>query len=648
MPTLIFTGVSSGLGLHVLRLVLDRLTSLPTPSSSASPSSFVWRLICGTRAPQPSPEQVKLSHAADAFPELVELLWLPLDLADGMMGSTREFVRLVREEYGVEEVQGVVLNAAVWGGAGGEGKRGRVGGEEYVEEAVVNHFAQHHLVQLLLPLLKTAASASPAPFIPPRIVYTSSNLHESVGSLDDLPSVLTASPPTSSKMRYAASKIAALIGAQSLLEDFSSSSVGVDVVAVSPGFVPTTGLSRHSGWVGQLLMRYVMSWAPFAVTEDEGAARILRALPLPSSSLSSASDLSSLLSSSRASQNPRLLYLSGPSTAPLDEVAKPVGGALGRVLREVERGEEGAREGWEGVKGRWAPFPCTVHQLQNRYDKHTFPGGMKVMELIQKFPHAFLKWTAILQSDQYFFPDAAFSDEWRSRWPVDAVMVRGGSGTAQNPYEIYCPAYAVVLNKLQVGHEIGWAMPNPSYHHVERKLEPGPNCYNVAISDSRRTAPGHQSRRIGLSGMGEVFRNGVRSASSNPNHPVLVTPFAMRSKDHRQTSIGKFLTGMFAKMHRSQEFLMIALVRGQSNGPETLTWDFTYFKKEDCPELCIRVCHSMTERRRLEAHLQRYASYPKDSLVIRQPEARELGKSRACVPEGRGDQRVVVRRSRSF
>ncbi|GAA5973053.1 hypothetical protein JCM8115_001455, partial [Rhodotorula mucilaginosa] len=43
----------------------------------------------------------------------------------------------------------------------------------------------------------------------------------------------------------------------------------VDVVAVSPGFVPATNLSRDSTWFVRWLMRHVVCWFPFAVSVEE-------------------------------------------------------------------------------------------------------------------------------------------------------------------------------------------------------------------------------------------------------------------------------------------------------------------------------------------------------------------------------------------
>ncbi|WIA23871.1 hypothetical protein OEZ85_013521 [Tetradesmus obliquus] len=54
----------------------------------------------------------------------------------------------------------------------------------------------------------------------------------------------------------------------------SSSSRRLVVNAVTPGFVPTTELSRYAGPLGRFAMKHIISWAPFAVTEQEAASRV--------------------------------------------------------------------------------------------------------------------------------------------------------------------------------------------------------------------------------------------------------------------------------------------------------------------------------------------------------------------------------------
>ncbi|GAA6039575.1 hypothetical protein JCM8097_008401 [Rhodosporidiobolus ruineniae] len=389
MPTLLCTGCSSGLGLTTLSLLLD---SLASSSSSSSP----LRILAATRSPALSAAHSALSTRARTLGG--DLDWITgIDLRD--LPSVARFADQVKHR--TDEVDCLFLNAGAWTS---ELRTVELqNGEVWAEEAVVNCFAQHYLAQLLLPLLEKAASrAARERTTPPRVVFTSSKLHESISSLDDLlpllrppsPSSSSPLPPTTTstgKHRYAASKLAALLSAQSLKDDLAARRVGADVLAVSPGFVPSTALSRESPWAGRWLMRNVVARvAPFAVTEEEGAKRLLRALPppfslpRPSSSSSSSSSsahpsssgpsgdfdpLSALLLTRRANPTHHpLVFLSGPSTAAVEEVAKE--GNLSAALREVLPSAEGAtggeeeegrrREG-EKVRGVWAP---SVEELE--------------------------------------------------------------------------------------------------------------------------------------------------------------------------------------------------------------------------------------------------------------------------------------------
>ncbi|KAF6256852.1 hypothetical protein COO60DRAFT_1526917 [Scenedesmus sp. NREL 46B-D3] len=59
-----------------------------------------------------------------------------------------------------------------------------------------------------------------------------------------------------------------------LQQGSDSSSKRLVVNAVTPGFVPTTELSRYAGPLGRFAMKHVISWAPFAVTVKEAASRV--------------------------------------------------------------------------------------------------------------------------------------------------------------------------------------------------------------------------------------------------------------------------------------------------------------------------------------------------------------------------------------
>ncbi|GAA5988879.1 hypothetical protein JCM11641_002108 [Rhodosporidiobolus odoratus] len=350
MRTLVATGCSSGLGLSALSLFIDRVIQQPSASAAR------WQIIAGHRTTL-SGDADRLTARAAAYTEVIDLIWLPLDLRD--TDNVETFARRITDHHSVNRVEILFLNAAVWTNNLRVVDRRK---NTWAEEAVVNHFSQDHLIKLLLPLLeKAAASASEHAAIAPRIVYTTSSLHASIASTAEIPALLgpfplSASPSPSTvpqstaKQRYVASKLAALMSAQSWKMKFADQegSAVIDVLAVSPGFVPSTGLSRESSTLGRWVMQNLVSWAPLAVTEEEGARRLLRALPHPASFSaaqpdSADSDLFALLTSSRSPTTP-LVYLSGPSTAPLEEVQGKLGGAfMDWLAQEEARGTTDAR-----------------------------------------------------------------------------------------------------------------------------------------------------------------------------------------------------------------------------------------------------------------------------------------------------------------
>ncbi|BGP03812.1 hypothetical protein NBRC10513v2_007553 [Rhodotorula toruloides] len=249
------------------------------------------------------------------------------------LSSVEAFTRRVKDVLNEDEgVDVLFINAAVYNMSA---RTVDLAGTAWTQEAVVNHLSQHYLIQLLAPLLtRSAANGLPRS----RIAFTSSQLHTSIKSLDTsnngLAPCLKPSPSdhSSGKSRYAASKVAQLISARYWQRHFAAVGVGarpVDVVTVSPGFVPTTGLTRDVPLLGRLLMRYILALMPFAVSESEGAARLARTIP--SSPSDSDDALSSLLAELSAANDLPLMFLAGPSTAPVPTADEVRSGAKGAV-----------------------------------------------------------------------------------------------------------------------------------------------------------------------------------------------------------------------------------------------------------------------------------------------------------------------------
>lgn len=134
-----------------------------------------------------------------------------------------------------------------------------------LEEIVgVNHFGTFLLTQLLLDDLKRAKGQS-------RIVIVSSSLHdpnkrkgktkdgETVLALPDFPEGLLQSKENYDGFQaYKVSKLCNLWYTYELQRRLDAAGDDVKVNAVSPGFIPTTGLTRRAGWLGVFFLHYVL------------------------------------------------------------------------------------------------------------------------------------------------------------------------------------------------------------------------------------------------------------------------------------------------------------------------------------------------------------------------------------------------------
>ncbi|ORZ41400.1 hypothetical protein BCR44DRAFT_1422758 [Catenaria anguillulae PL171] len=154
-------------------------------------------------------------------------------------------------------------------------------GEEGINQTItVNHLHVLLLTLLILPHMHPTG----------RIVFVASSLYTRVanGSPDlALESTRAATEPRRS---YSVSKLYNLWTSQQLarltsgtdtLANASSPAAqilrdhkDVTITALCPGFIPTTGLTRHAGPVLALLMRWVFPLMPFTVSLDDGIQRV--------------------------------------------------------------------------------------------------------------------------------------------------------------------------------------------------------------------------------------------------------------------------------------------------------------------------------------------------------------------------------------
>lgn len=160
---------------------------------------------------------------------------------------------------------------------------------EGLEEIVgVNHFGTFLLTQLLLDDLKRAQGQS-------RVVIVSSSLHdpnsrkgkrnegEPVLALPDFPEgILQSKDGYDGFQAYKVSKLCNLWYTYELQRRLDANGDSVKVNAVSPGFIPSTGLTRRSGWLGIVFLRYILDplrYLGLGITRspDEGAQAIFQA-----------------------------------------------------------------------------------------------------------------------------------------------------------------------------------------------------------------------------------------------------------------------------------------------------------------------------------------------------------------------------------
>lgn len=128
-----------------------------------------------------------------------------------------------------------------------------------------NHLSHVLLTHLLLPALHKSQAA--------RVVIVSSLLHKRVRAPLNTPSYIHSLPATARYQGmdvYAATKLCNLWFCHKL-----STILPPNVVcnAVTPGFIPTTGLGRNMS-IANSLTSYLLSWLPVTVTPKEGGLRV--------------------------------------------------------------------------------------------------------------------------------------------------------------------------------------------------------------------------------------------------------------------------------------------------------------------------------------------------------------------------------------
>ncbi|KAH6617749.1 hypothetical protein B0J18DRAFT_259743 [Chaetomium sp. MPI-SDFR-AT-0129] len=245
--TIVATGVSSGLGFEVIKQLL-LAQHLPAPT--VFPPKAAYNIILGAR-------DVTNTRAAfdglgyDAARHQVTVL--PLELSD--LKGTKGFASEVLSLLGAGEkkkLDFLLLNAAISGSGQKTGPWG------WNEGLTVNHFSQHYLTHLLREKLIESKS---------RVVVVSSGAVRNVPDTGVLEKELQAGSGVEPMTTYCQTKFVQLLGAHWWRRQLQGQ---VEVVAVSPGFIPGTGLGRGSGVT-------IPPSLPDAKSVPEGAQSILNA-----------------------------------------------------------------------------------------------------------------------------------------------------------------------------------------------------------------------------------------------------------------------------------------------------------------------------------------------------------------------------------
>ncbi|RYP68805.1 hypothetical protein DL771_006423 [Monosporascus sp. 5C6A] len=232
--TIVATGASSGLGFEVVKQLLAQTQP--------------YKLILGVRDTQ---------RTRAAFDELKydstrhSLTVLPVELSD--LRTVKTFAQQTLDTLGETNIDYLFLNAGTYKDPNGPGPHGSKWSETYL----VNHLSQHYLTHLLREKLEASRS---------RIIVVSSGGVRNVKDPDTLEGVMKAGSNAGWHL-YSATKFAQLLGAHWWRRQLRDT---CQVLAVSPGLIPQTGLARNSG------LPMNMSMAD-AKTIPEGAESLLRA-----------------------------------------------------------------------------------------------------------------------------------------------------------------------------------------------------------------------------------------------------------------------------------------------------------------------------------------------------------------------------------
>ncbi|KAI0457210.1 hypothetical protein F5B21DRAFT_464741 [Xylaria acuta] len=234
--TIVATGASSGIGFEAIKQLL----------AQSQPYNF----ILGVRDVKTTTNAYNgLKHDNSKH----TLTILPLELSN--MNSVKSFAQQTLEKLAGSPINYLMLNAAT-GMIKTVAEKGPHG-SKWIEPYLVNHLSQHYLLHLLRPKLEQSKT---------RVVVVSSGAVRMVKDPNTLENEMLAAQKTDISV-YSATKFIQLLGAHWWRRQLQGT---CQVVAVSPGLIPHTGLGRGSNMK-------LPDHIPEAKSVPEGAQSVLRA-----------------------------------------------------------------------------------------------------------------------------------------------------------------------------------------------------------------------------------------------------------------------------------------------------------------------------------------------------------------------------------
>ncbi|GAA5891919.1 hypothetical protein JCM6882_007405 [Rhodosporidiobolus microsporus] len=307
------------------------------------------------------------------------------------------------------------------------------------------------------------------------------------------------------------------------------------------------------------------------------------------------------------------------------------------------------------ARPRRAPY----HQSQPigiPWQSLTPPFTFDLPQVVHKFPEAFILWSATTSSRlrHAFVKDPVFGENAVQHWPLSAISVLSGNGSAERPYHVVCPAYKVTLH--QYNKSDAFVFPEPSWDCAEapgasswkrrQTVVPGPNLFRSVMFQ------GKPNECLSWSTTAQNFIEGQRGVTPSEVTAGHRTPFVFSSLSTGETggilrrTMTRFGENYLSGLASTLSMHLFDDPRDHPpEGTSSVWWDLIYLPPvaPGKPPPChITLEFSLARRAQVKAHLEALRA-----ARTREPQRvqRSMGKLDPIArPRGRG----VVVRKRAF